>query len=368
MQTSNIIKQNKNDFIFVLGDRFKDMTTSIKMNTQPQTKKWARSRTCYIYKFQCKAQNGKPLGLGCVEASWDKFIYIGSTVDKKRRLREHKRVCTCPGERNHNNLVYKLIRENGGFDNWEMIVIEKKRCETFEELRKLEQSWIDKVGPILNQGKAWVSEEAALKTKHAGQKLCYQNRKEHYKGKAADYYKNNKEKVLKRMKKRAANDEEFKKKRKKYGKDWREKKKKDPEYMAAQKKKKEKYKEKIECDVCGRKVSRGNISTHKKTSVCKPPEHQTEPVVSEGAKELRALQERYKELYGKIVSNRYRTNREWLKKSISDFESVGSVDELAKLKRKKNASTKIECTVCGKLVTKANMAKHQSRRACRPAL
>jgi hypothetical protein len=264
MQTSNIIKQNKNDFIFVLGDRFKDMTTSIKMNTQPQTKKWARSRTGYIYKLQCKAQNGKPLGLGCVEASWDKFIYIGSTVDKKRRRNGHKRVCTCPGERNHNNLVYKLIRENGGFDNWEMIVIEKKRCESFEELRKLEQAWIDKVGPILNQGKAWVSEEAALKTKHAGQKRCYQNRKEHYKGKAADYYKNNKEKVLKRMKE----------------------KKKDPVYMAAQKKKKEKYKEKIECDVCGRKVSRGNISTHKKTSVCKPPEHQPEPVVSEGAKEL----------------------------------------------------------------------------------
>jgi hypothetical protein len=183
-----------------------------------------------------------------------------------------------------------LIRENGGFDNWEMIVIEKKRCESSEELRKLEQAWIDKVGPILNQGKAWVSEEEALKTKHAAQKRCYENRKEHYKGKAADYYNNNKEKVLKRMKERGANDEEFKKQRKKYGKEWREKKKKDPVYMAAQKKKKEKYKEKIECDVCGRKVSRGNISTHKKTSVCK---------------------------------------HEWLKKSISDFERVGSVSELA---------------------------------------
>ena len=260
------------------------MTTSIKMNTQPQTKKWARSRTCYIYKFQCKAQNGKPLGVGCVEASWDKFIYIGSTVDKKRRLNRHKRVCTCPGERAHNNLVYKLIRENGGFDNWEMIVIEKKRCESSEELRKLEQMWIDKVGPILNQGKAWVSEEEALKTKHAGQKRCYENRKEHYKGKAADYYKNNKKKVLKRMKERGANDEEFKKQRKKYTKEWREKKKKDPVYMAAQKKKKEKYKEKIECDVCGRTVSRGNISTHKKKSVCK---------------------------------------HDWLKKSMSDFERVG---------------------------------------------
>ena len=54
------------------------------MNTQPQTKKWTVPRTGYIYKFQCKAQNGKPLGLGCVEASWDKFIYIGSTVDTRK--------------------------------------------------------------------------------------------------------------------------------------------------------------------------------------------------------------------------------------------------------------------------------------------
>ena len=75
----------------------------------------------------------------------------------------------------------------------------------------MEQAWIDKVGPILNHSKAWVSEEEALKTKHAGQKRCYENRKEHYKGKANDYYNNNKEKVLKRMKERTENDEEFKK-------------------------------------------------------------------------------------------------------------------------------------------------------------
>jgi len=246
------------------------MTTSLKMNTQPQTKKWAVPRTGYIYKLQCKAQNGKPLGLGCVEASWDKFIYIGSTFDKKKRCDGHKYMCNTETKRGHSRLVYKLIRENGGFDNWEMIIIEKKRCESSEELRKLEQMWIDTVGPILNQAKAWVSEEESLKTKHAGQKRCYEKRREHYKGKASDYYKNNKEKVLKRMKKRNENDEEFKKKRKIYIKEWREKKKKDPEYMAAQKKKKEKYKEKIECDVCGRIVSRGNLSTHKKKSICKP--------------------------------------------------------------------------------------------------
>ena len=240
------------------------------MNTQPQTKKWAVPRAGYIYKLQCKAQNGKPLGLGCVEASWDKFIYIGSTFDKKKRRDGHKYKCNTETDRSHNNLVYKLIRENGGFDNWEMIIIEKKRCESSEELRKLEQMWIDTVGPILNQAKAWVSEEEALKTKHAGQKRCYENRREHYKGKASDYYKNNKEKVLKRMKKRNENDEEFKKKRKIYIKEWWEKKKKNPEYMAARKKKKEKYKEKVECDVCGRIVSRGNLSTHKKKSICKP--------------------------------------------------------------------------------------------------
>lgn len=342
------------------------MTTSLKMNTQPKTKTWTVPRAGYIYKLQCKVQNGKPLGLGCVEASWDKFIYIGSTVNAKGRLDKHKYKCNTETNRCHNILVYKLIRENGGFDNWEMIVIEKKRCESVEELRKLEQAWIDKVGPILNQGTAWVSEEQALKNKHAGQRRCYENRKEHYKGKAADYYKNNKKKVLKRMKERAANDEEFKEQRKKYTKEWRENKKKDPEYMAAQKKKKEKYKEKIECDVCGKKVSRGNLSTHKKRISCKPPEQQTEPAVSEEANELRTLQDRYKELYGKIASNRYRANREWLKKSISDIERAGSVGELAKLKRKKRGSTQIECTICGKLVTKANMAKHQSRKACKP--
>ena len=59
-----------------------------------------------------------------------KECYIGSTTQFCTRKNTHKTTCTDPTRKNHNLKVYKFIRDNGGWENWNMIEIEKYPCKS----------------------------------------------------------------------------------------------------------------------------------------------------------------------------------------------------------------------------------------------
>tara|TARA_R110000744_G_scaffold224488_1_gene343059 strand:- start:2289 stop:2702 length:414 start_codon:yes stop_codon:yes gene_type:complete len=84
-----------------------------------------------VYRLQCKDKEIKEL-------------YIGSTKNYRKRKSKHK----CSTELNFK--VYKFIRENGGWENWEMIVEVKTPNHTKEELLELEQIYKDLLNPTLN--------------------------------------------------------------------------------------------------------------------------------------------------------------------------------------------------------------------------
>ena len=50
--------------------------------------------------------------------------YVGSTRDLVKRKYCHKSRCNNPNDEHHNFLIYKTIRDNGGWDNWSLIKIE----------------------------------------------------------------------------------------------------------------------------------------------------------------------------------------------------------------------------------------------------
>ena len=80
-----------------------------------------------------------------------KDCYIGSTSNFTKRKQGHKSRWCDENNRNYNAPVYKFIRENGGWENFEMIEIIKYPCETKRELEIKEREYIELLGGTLNQ-------------------------------------------------------------------------------------------------------------------------------------------------------------------------------------------------------------------------
>jgi glutamate synthase domain-containing protein 2 len=95
--------------------------------------------------------------LHCLNTDVKEF-YIGHTTNPKQRDSCHKdrsKETHCKS----NIKLYKLIRDNGGYDNWYMTIIEQRNCNNFYEAVELEQLWIDKLNPELNDHKALITKE-----------------------------------------------------------------------------------------------------------------------------------------------------------------------------------------------------------------
>jgi len=157
-----------------------------------------------IYKIVCNDTNIKN-------------VYIGSTTNFTNRKRQHK--CSCNTE---TTPLYKFIRENGGWDNFDMILVDYVPCETKLELHKIEREYIEKIQPALNHNSAYTG----------------LTQEEYFK----EYYEDNKE-TLKNYQKeyRKYNKEEINKKRRE---------------------------EKITCDICNTFITKQNLLKHKKTKKC----------------------------------------------------------------------------------------------------
>ena len=65
-----------------------------------------------------------------------KDCYVGHTTDFKRRKCEHKKHCNSKSLGKHTQLLYIPIRDKGGWDNFDMILIETVQCANVLEARK----------------------------------------------------------------------------------------------------------------------------------------------------------------------------------------------------------------------------------------
>jgi len=83
--------------------------------------------------------------------------YIGSCANEYDRRYTHKSKCNNVKSQNHNLSLYVFIRDNGGWDNWLMVVVEKYPCQTKTERFIRERYWQDKDEYKLNSYKAYTS-------------------------------------------------------------------------------------------------------------------------------------------------------------------------------------------------------------------
>jgi hypothetical protein len=71
------------------------------------------------------------------------FIYVGSTTQFSTRKNAHKNKCLYVDDKAYNYKIYKTIRENGGWNNFQMIEIEKYPCKDKNESSARERYWTE---------------------------------------------------------------------------------------------------------------------------------------------------------------------------------------------------------------------------------
>jgi hypothetical protein len=194
-------------------------------------------------------------------------IYIGSTTDFKARKKHHKSNCNNEKCKIYNLKVYQYIRDNGGWDNWSMIMIEEYSCNSKLEAEKRERYYIEELKSTLNyniptQTKKEYYENNQDKLKEY-KKEYYKNNQDKLKEYHKEYYENNQDKLKEYYKEYCENNQdkikEYKKeycennqdKLKEYKKEWYENNKK-------------KLKEKFNCD-CGGCYTKNYIYRHIQT-------------------------------------------------------------------------------------------------------
>jgi len=121
----------------------------------------------------------------------DKF-YIGSTRDFTNRKSKHKGACNNVNNKGHNLKVYRTIRENQGWENWNMVCIEIMENTTKLEAEIREEQWRMQLKATLNDKmvtRGHMTREEYKKQYNEEHKDHYKEYYKQYKEEHKDYYK-----------------------------------------------------------------------------------------------------------------------------------------------------------------------------------
>jgi hypothetical protein len=115
----------------------------------------------------------------------DKNIYIGHSTNFKQRKKDHKSCCNNVNSCRYILKVYQYIRENGGWDCWDMFKVEDYPCKDVYEARSRERYWIKELKPTLN-----------ICEPNRTYKEWREDNKEYYRNKQRDYKERKQMKVI----------------------------------------------------------------------------------------------------------------------------------------------------------------------------
>ena len=147
-----------------------------------------------------------------------KYCYIGQTTNFGNRQRQHLKNTVTKSDKKHYHLKhYVAIRENGGWDEWEMIEIEQFNGKTKLEARMREQELIKEHKANLNILNAFITEDERKEKKKIITEKYREENKELLKEQTKKYKEDHKDIIAEQMKKyREENKEKIYEKNKEY--------------------------------------------------------------------------------------------------------------------------------------------------------
>jgi hypothetical protein len=191
-----------------------------------------------------------------VNYDYPELVYVGSTTNFTKRKQNHKQICYNEKSKKHNLKVYEMIRENGGWENWNMIKICDYPCENKREAELEEDRYMTELKSNMNSNRA-----------SRTHKQYYEDNKEKIQEYKKDYYEDNKEKIQDKMKEyRESNKEKIQDKMKEYYESNKEKiqEYKKDYYETHKDMIRERINAKITCK-CGSVVTKIHLKRHERT-------------------------------------------------------------------------------------------------------
>ena len=128
-------------------------------------------------------------------------VYVGHTTNFIKRKARHKSDCNNINGKAYNYKIYTIIRDNGGFENWSMIEIEKfQDCNDINEASARERYYYVLLNAKLNTNcPARNDKEYRENNKNKLQeyiKEYRENNKDKIQKVNKEYYENNKNKII----------------------------------------------------------------------------------------------------------------------------------------------------------------------------
>jgi hypothetical protein len=91
------------------------------------------------------------------------LIYVGSTLSFASRKAQHKSTCNNPLSKSYNNKIYQMIRRNGNWDAFNMVIIQTaEKCNTKQDALSLEDTIMRKYKANLNTNRAYITDEEII--------------------------------------------------------------------------------------------------------------------------------------------------------------------------------------------------------------
>jgi hypothetical protein len=124
-----------------------------------------------------------------INYDYPELVYVGSTTNFTKRKQHHKDAVFNQNSLRHNLKIYKIIRENGNWESWNMIKICDYPCYDKREAELEEDRHMMELKSNLNMRRASRS-----------MKQYYEDNKENIKDKKKQYYEDNKENIKDKFK------------------------------------------------------------------------------------------------------------------------------------------------------------------------
>jgi hypothetical protein len=118
---------------------------------------------------------------------------------KTRRTAHHKCSCNNPNSKNYDCKKCRTIRDDGGWDNWQVVMIEEYKCNNKLEATKRERECYEELKAKMNTYRPYTTQQEYIEHIKVKKKEYYENKIKKITQYNKDYYVNHKEKIKERI-------------------------------------------------------------------------------------------------------------------------------------------------------------------------